>query len=109
MWPESPVSGGSLKHARVKRIFRRQDSRSSRAAMGDRTDASRCGSRCDALATPAAWRCLAAMRRASSRVSQMRRRASSRLLLEIDVGERMPVVVADNEAVLAQLHVRVID
>ncbi len=33
----------------------------------------------------------------------------SRLVLEIDVGERVPVGVADDEAVLAELHVQVID
>ena len=39
---------------------------------------------------------LAAMRRASSRVREVRRLAASRLLLEIDVG--LPVGVADDEA-----------
>jgi hypothetical protein len=33
----------------------------------------------------------------------------ARLTLEIDVGERVPVGVADDEAILAQLYVRVID
>jgi hypothetical protein len=45
----------------------------------------------DSLAT------LAAMRRASSRVSRLAA-APSRLLLEIDVGERLPVGVANDEA-----------
>jgi hypothetical protein len=43
---------------------------------------------------------LAAMRRASSRVSlvageQLGRRAASGLILEVDVGERLPVGIAD--------------
>ena len=36
------------------------------------------------------------------------RRPPSRLLLEIDVGQRLPVVIADDEAVLAELGVRVV-
>jgi hypothetical protein len=38
---------------------------------------------------------LAAMRRASSRVSRLRRRAASRLLLAVDVTERLPVGITD--------------
>jgi hypothetical protein len=41
---------------------------------------------------------LAAMRRASSRVSGLAAVLRPRLLLEIDVGERLPVGVADDEA-----------
>ena len=41
---------------------------------------------------------LAAIRRASSQVKQLRRRAASRLLFEIHVGQRLPVGVADDEA-----------
>ena len=37
---------------------------------------------------------LAAMRRASSRVSSLGSRAASRFLLEIDVGERLPFAIA---------------
>jgi hypothetical protein len=53
---------------------------------------------------------LAAMRRASSRVSKWAAGcAPPRLVLEIDVGESVPVGVTDDEAILAQLHIRVID
>jgi hypothetical protein len=38
-----------------------------------------------------------------------RRRAPARFVLEIDLCERLAVVIADDEAVLAELHVRVID
>ncbi len=51
---------------------------------------------------------LAATRRASSRVMSFAA-ASPRLVLEIDVGERVPVGVADDEAILAELDVRVVD
>jgi hypothetical protein len=44
---------------------------------------------------------LVAMHRASSRVREVRRRAPSRLLLEIDVGECLPVGVADDEVTAA--------
>ena len=40
---------------------------------------------------------------------EVSRRATSRLILAIDVGERVAVAVADNETLLAQLHVGVID
>jgi hypothetical protein len=52
---------------------------------------------------------LAAMRRASYVVSSLAAERRPRLVLEIDVGERLPAGVADDEAVLAELHVRVID
>ena len=41
--------------------------------------------------------------------AEVSRRATSRLILAIDVGERVAVAVADNETLLAQLHVGVID
>jgi len=55
---------------------------------------------------------LAAIRRASPRLvagHQMRRRSPAGLILEIDIGKRVAVGVADDETVLAELHVRVID
>ena len=39
---------------------------------------------------------LAAMRRASSRVRSFGRRSTTRLLLEVDVRERLPVGIADD-------------
>src|SRR5690349_9765120 len=48
---------------------------------------------------------LAAIRRVSSRVREVPRRAASRLILEVDVGERLPVGVADNETPPIQLGV----
>ena len=47
--------------------------------------------------SPGSLAMLAAMRRASSRVSNGSR-SPSRLILEIDVGERLPVSVADDKA-----------
>jgi hypothetical protein len=36
----------------------------------------------------------------------MRRRAPAFLLLEVDVGERLPIVIADDEALPAELGIR---
>jgi len=41
--------------------------------------------------------------------AEVRRRAPSRLLLEIDVGERLPVGAPDDEAPLIQLGVGLVD
>jgi hypothetical protein len=46
---------------------------------------------------------LAAMRRASSRVSSLAAARRARLLLEIDVGERLPGRIADDEAGVRRL------
>jgi hypothetical protein len=40
---------------------------------------------------------------------QVRRRAPAGFVLEIDVGQRVPVGVADDEAVLAELGIGVVD
>ena len=52
-------------------------------------------------AAPAAWRC---WRRCAGpcRGEQVRRRSASRLLLALDVGERLPIGVADNEEAIAE-------
>jgi hypothetical protein len=52
---------------------------------------------------------LTAMRRASSRVTIFAAESPAGFVLEIDVGERVAVAVADDVAVLAELGVRVID
>jgi hypothetical protein len=46
---------------------------------------------------------LTTIRRASSQVTRCGRRAPAGFVLEIDVGERLIVTVADEEAVLAHL------
>jgi hypothetical protein len=44
------------------------------------------------------WAMFAVMRHASSRVRRCAAERSSRLVLEIDVGQRLPAVVPDDEA-----------
>jgi hypothetical protein len=52
---------------------------------------------------------LAASRRASSRVIWCAAERRPRLLLEIDVGERLPIGIADDEASPIQLGVGLVD
>ena len=52
-------------------------------------------------AAPADWRCWGDAPDLVAR-KQVRRRPASRLLLALDVGERLPIGVADNEEAIAE-------
>jgi hypothetical protein len=78
---------------------------------GEATSSQRCGS---GIGRPlavsrAAWQCWRRSRPASSRVSNLAAARRARLLLAGDVGQRLPVGVADDEAPPMQLGVGLVD